>query len=95
MDGAAGDATDVKVHTDLAITGKPAQFGRGVMQDVSDKLLGQFVDCLEQRLQARGRRVAAGRAAEAAAGAGARRAAAAAASRAGAVPPPPPPAAPT
>ena len=26
--------------TDLAITGKPAQFGRGVMQDVSDKLLG-------------------------------------------------------
>ena len=33
--------------TDLEITGKPAQFGRGVMQDVSDKLLGQFVDCLE------------------------------------------------
>ena len=46
----AGDATDVKVHTDLAITGKPAQFGRGVMQDVSDKLLGQFVACLESRL---------------------------------------------
>ena len=38
--------------TDLAITGKPAQFGRGVMQDVSDKLLGQFVACLEQRLAA-------------------------------------------
>ena len=36
--------------TDLAITGKPAQFGRGVMQDVSDKLLGQFVACLEARL---------------------------------------------
>ncbi|MCW2765155.1 MAG: carbon monoxide dehydrogenase subunit [Nocardioides sp.] len=43
-------STDVVVVTDLAITGKPAQFGRGVMQDVSDKLLGQFVDCLEQRL---------------------------------------------
>jgi carbon monoxide dehydrogenase subunit G len=43
-------ATDVEVVTDLAITGKPAQFGRGVMQDVSDKLLGQFVACLEQRL---------------------------------------------
>jgi len=42
--------TDVEVLTDLAITGKPAQFGRGVMQDVSDKLLGQFVACLEQRL---------------------------------------------
>ncbi len=45
-----GDSTEVKVVTDLAITGKPAQFGRGVMQDVSDKLLGQFVACLEQRL---------------------------------------------
>lgn len=49
----AGDTgTDVEVLTDLAITGKPAQFGRGVMQDVSDKLLGQFVACLEQRLSA-------------------------------------------
>ncbi|GCD90797.1 SRPBCC family protein [Nocardioides sp. LS1] len=43
-------STDVEVVTDLAITGKPAQFGRGVMQDVSDKLLGQFVACLENRL---------------------------------------------
>ena len=47
---AAGTGTDVVVVTDLSITGKPAQFGRGVMQDVSDKLLGQFVACLEQRL---------------------------------------------
>jgi uncharacterized protein len=45
-----GESTDVKVDTDLAITGKPAQFGRGVMQDVSDKLLNQFVACLEQRM---------------------------------------------
>ncbi|HEY0950094.1 SRPBCC family protein [Nocardioides sp.] len=43
-------STDVEVMTDLAITGKPAQFGRGVMQDVSDKLLGQFIDCLEARM---------------------------------------------
>lgn len=50
----AGTATDVSVDTDLAITGKPAQFGRGVMQDVSDKLLGQFVACLEERLTAPG-----------------------------------------
>lgn len=50
----AGTTTDVEVVTDLAITGKPAQFGRGVMQDVSDKLLGQFVACLEQRLSAGG-----------------------------------------
>ena len=55
MAPAGGDttgATDVEVVTDLAITGKPAQFGRGVMQDVSDKLLGQFVACLEERLSA-------------------------------------------
>ena len=50
-DGADG-GTDVEVLTDLNITGKPAQFGRGVMQDVSDKLLGQFVTCLEDRLSA-------------------------------------------
>ncbi|HEX5089539.1 MAG TPA: SRPBCC family protein [Nocardioides sp.] len=50
MSAAASGGTDVSVDTDLAITGKPAQFGRGVMQDVSDKLLGQFVACLEQRL---------------------------------------------
>ncbi|MEJ7649911.1 MAG: SRPBCC family protein [Nakamurella sp.] len=42
--------THVDVATDLAITGKPAQFGRGVMQDVSDKLLGQFVSCIESKL---------------------------------------------
>ena len=45
-----GDGTEVEVVTDLSITGKPAQFGRGVMQDVSDKLLSQFVDCLESKV---------------------------------------------
>nr|WP_221209198.1 SRPBCC family protein [Nocardioides albus] len=44
-----GTGTKVEIVTDLAVTGKPAQFGRGVMQDVSDKLLGQFVACLEQK----------------------------------------------
>jgi carbon monoxide dehydrogenase subunit G len=45
----AGDesGTDVSVHTDLSITGKVAQFGRGVLADVSAKLLGQFVERLE------------------------------------------------
>ena len=42
--------TAVRVTTDLAVTGKPAQFGRGVMQDVSDALLGQFVACLKATL---------------------------------------------
>lgn len=44
---AAGDGTDVVVSTDLTITGKVAQFGRGVLADVSAKILGQFVNCLE------------------------------------------------
>jgi carbon monoxide dehydrogenase subunit G len=46
---AEGTGTKVEIVTDLAVTGRPAQFGRGVMQDVSDKLLGQFVACLEQK----------------------------------------------
>jgi carbon monoxide dehydrogenase subunit G len=44
------NATRAEVKTDLSVTGKPAQFGRGVMQDVSDKLLQQFIDCIEDRL---------------------------------------------
>lgn len=47
-----GSGTRVKVLTDLNITGKPAQFGRGMISDVSDKLLGQFVDCLATRVSA-------------------------------------------
>jgi uncharacterized protein len=42
-----GDATLVTVVTDLTVTGKVAQIGRGVMADVSAKLLDQFVACLE------------------------------------------------
>jgi carbon monoxide dehydrogenase subunit G len=45
-----GAGTAVHVTMDLTVTGKPAQFGRGVMQDVSDKLLGQFVACLQTKL---------------------------------------------
>ena len=42
------DATKVTVVTDLAVTGRVAQFGRGVLNDVSIKLLNQFVECLER-----------------------------------------------
>jgi hypothetical protein len=45
----SGGQTDVEVLTDLVITGKPAQFGRGVISDVSDKLLDQFVSCVSGR----------------------------------------------
>src|SRR5919112_2027996 len=44
------DGTRVDVVTDLNITGKPAQFGRGVMTDVGNKLLGQFADKLAAQL---------------------------------------------
>ena len=40
--------TDVTVNTNLAITGKVASFGRGVLADVSNKLLTQFVASLEE-----------------------------------------------
>lgn len=45
---AAGQSTLVTVTTDLTVTGKVAQFGRGVLADVSAKILTQFVDNLEQ-----------------------------------------------
>lgn len=38
--------TRIDVTTDLSITGKPAQFGRGVMQDVAGRLVDQFADNL-------------------------------------------------
>ena len=45
-----GSGTSVKVLTDLTVTGKVAQFGRGTLAEVSAKLLTQFVDCLETDL---------------------------------------------
>jgi hypothetical protein len=47
-----GEGTHVTVATDLTVTGKVAQFGRGVMADVSGKLLTQFVECLESTVLA-------------------------------------------
>jgi carbon monoxide dehydrogenase subunit G len=42
--------TRVHVETDLRVTGPAAQFGRGVMQDVSAKLMGRFADCLAEQM---------------------------------------------
>ncbi|MCH2621174.1 MAG: SRPBCC family protein [Acidimicrobiales bacterium] len=42
------EGTRVNVVTDLKITGKVAQFGRGVMADISKKLMGQFADNLSE-----------------------------------------------
>lgn len=48
----AGDHTRVTVDTDLKIVGKLAQFGSSMLQQVSEKLLGQFVESLEAKLAA-------------------------------------------
>ncbi len=45
-----GDQTKVQVETDMHLTGRAAQFGRGIAQDVASKMLGQFADCLEEEL---------------------------------------------
>jgi len=45
-----GNKTQVDIVTDLKVSGKVAQFGRGVMQDISTKLLGQFAECLEAKI---------------------------------------------
>ena len=45
-----GGSTDVEVDTDLSVTGKPAQFGRGVLADVSAKLVDQFAACLSEAI---------------------------------------------
>lgn len=42
--------TKVHVETDMQLTGRAAQFGRGVQQDVAAKLLTQFADCLEKEI---------------------------------------------
>jgi uncharacterized protein len=43
MTAVDASSTSVTVNTDLSVTGKVAQFGRGAMADISDKLLAQFV----------------------------------------------------
>ncbi|TQM15678.1 SRPBCC family protein [Pseudonocardia kunmingensis] len=44
------DRTAVTMVTDMTITGRPAQFGRGVISDVADKIIGQFSACVASKL---------------------------------------------
>lgn len=50
MTGVAA-GTEVSVTTDLSITGKPAQFGRNVMSDVSERIMTEFAANLGRELQ--------------------------------------------
>ena len=48
-----GDVTRVDVETDFTITGRLARFGRGgMMQDISNRLLREFSDCLQEKIEA-------------------------------------------
>jgi carbon monoxide dehydrogenase subunit G len=72
-----GQSTDVALTTDLQITGKPAQFGRGVILEVGNKLLSRFADCLADDLGSGSQPTATTAAADVSAAAGAPAAAAA------------------
>ena len=50
LHAASDTTTRVAVDTDLNVTGKPAQFGRGVLAEVGSKLIGQFATCLAEEL---------------------------------------------
>src|SRR5215203_6222404 len=45
-----GDGTKISVETDMKLTGRAAQFGRGIAQDVATKMLDQFASCLEEEI---------------------------------------------
>ena len=50
MTPASDTSTTVSIHTDLSLSGKIASFGRGAIEDVSKKILGQFIDNLRDKL---------------------------------------------
>jgi carbon monoxide dehydrogenase subunit G len=51
--GAGGEGTDVGIDADFTVTGKLAQFGSGVIEDISRRLIKEMADCIEGRLQPR------------------------------------------
>jgi carbon monoxide dehydrogenase subunit G len=51
MEEVGTEQTKVTIHTDLGLSGKIASFGRGAIEDVSKKLLGQFSDNLQAKLE--------------------------------------------
>ena len=47
----SGTGSTVKIATDFTVAGRVAQFGRGVMEDVSRRLIGQMADCIKAQLE--------------------------------------------
>lgn len=54
LESTEGGGTRTTITTDLTITGQAAQYGRGMIQDVSQRLTGEFADCLADRLRGMG-----------------------------------------
>lgn len=52
LEDADGSGTRVVISTDLSISGALAQFGRGMIADVSQRMAGQFAECLASRMAA-------------------------------------------
>ena len=50
MQGEDGGQTKVSAETDMELTGRAAQFGRGIAQDVATSMLDQFASCLEKEI---------------------------------------------
>ena len=50
LQGEGAESTKVNVETDMHLTGRAAQFGRGIAQDVATKMLTQFAECLEREI---------------------------------------------
>ena len=48
----AGDGTKVVIETDLSISGAAAQYGRGMIGDISQRMTNEFAKCLEERISA-------------------------------------------
>jgi hypothetical protein len=65
MEPTDGGGTRVTMHTDLSLSGQAAQMGRGMIADVSQRLAGEFADCVADQLRAPSE-AAAGAAAESA-----------------------------
>ena len=49
---AEGDTSKVTLTTDFTVVGRIAQFGRGIMEDVSRHLVGQAAECIQSKLEA-------------------------------------------
>jgi carbon monoxide dehydrogenase subunit G len=54
------DGSLVAISTELAIAGRLAQFGRGIIDGVAKRIVGQMADCIRQQLETEGRPAASG-----------------------------------